>query len=320
MLKEKTTISIDNGNGQEKGAMYLPGQKKPYTWKIPNGYTFSEPEGGLNQDSLTNMAAQTFYLETDKGRIYFGSDILRTRITRRINDQKYKPEYMTLMFSALMAQLVRSKKKLDFESLGVITVNAGMPSKPYQDKRTRDATKRAYQKVFGKKSAPWYVKGEGFNTFRLTTRFGELYPEATTVAATVDARGFDLVLVGDIGFGTNDWVIYCPKTGRVLSVGTLDNGLRSFFYENSITTQYKTELDYVTGYGDSNLIKDYFQIIWDNLYAATMAYKPAKIKPVLIGGTKLIPSDMKSELKSDYKGLTFGDEFNNVLAFLGGGV
>lgn len=181
--------------------------------KIPQGYGLKRPSGQINSFGLENKA-KTFCLIIGDQKMWFDTDILGIPVVQELDDLKYYPEHIAILFQAGLYKWGK-QHNVDLSTLGTLYIVASMPPGAFQNRRLNKQAETAYRKTFNRGQSHLKIK-DGQNTKQIVTQFAGLQREAV---ASIDfiVRSKALTLILDIGYGTVDFSLFNGGTEPILS-------------------------------------------------------------------------------------------------------
>ncbi len=301
---------LDLGNGFVK--ICIDGKVS----KIPAAYSLTKPDGAISGKTGTRLKAKTFNLTIEDSVLWFGLDVLGTATIRELDAAKYDPRHIRVLFAAVLVKWLK-QHGVSSADLDRLKITCSMPPQIYQDPQARAIAEKANRAAFTPRQAPWFVRGNHFDTFRLQTSYGNLIPEAISYMRTngnTTTTGFTVLV--DIGYGTVDYVIYSAQNLITpLIVNSQNNGLIQLFAEMNNVDFNRAELALLRHEEPLARVNVHLNQIKNKLttITRTLAKRTDQVNIVFLGGgCKLMTKEFKANVKRTFGNVRFKDEFENV--------
>lgn len=269
--------------------------------KIPQGYAVKKPPGQIRKSGIQNKV-KAFFLKIDDLDIWFGTDILGGPIIQELDDLKYDPKHISILFQAVLYEWSR-QYNVDLSDLGTLYVVASMPPGAFQDRSLNKQAESAYRKAFNRRQSHMKIR-DGKNTVQIVTQFGGLQREAVD-SISQTKRSKSLTLIIDIGYGTVDFVLF--NGGAEPSWSRSDNiGLAHAYQEVDSSNPQAVELALLRDKKNLPLpVQVHFNNIKNRIVMIRRILNSPIDKIILIGGGAAM---MTPQLKS-----TFAPLANNLV-------
>lgn len=169
--------------------------------KLPTAYAVQRPERQILPSGKEASKLQAFSLPVGDTALWFDVDILSGPTYQKLDDTKYDPKHISILFKAGLYAWSQ-KHKIDLASLGKLNVMTSMPPGAFANGRLRRLAELAYKKAFNRGQSHFQIDGA-----QVVTRFAGLQREAVGVIGSI-IREKTTTLIVDIGSGTIDYVLY----------------------------------------------------------------------------------------------------------------
>jgi hypothetical protein len=297
---------LDFGNGHIKISL----QEK--VSKIPNWVTSQEPKGALNKKTMIAAKPMAFALEINGQSKWFGQDTLSLGGEQEIDEDKYKPAYIKMMFKAVLFRWLDQHRIepewLEDKRLSII---CGMPPEQYQDRAIRGKAEKVYGNLF-EQNKPDYIKIPDEIAIPFFTSFKSLRPETLAWRAVYRLKpGYTLLV--DLGYGTSDFCLLHSSKEMPLKTISLPNGLLHVHNENNPTSPWLSELETMRGDKPDN----YANITKSKIRQIARQVNLAQLV-VFGGGVQLLDTETIKDIKGYAENVSLGrgyDEFSNARWF-----
>jgi hypothetical protein len=193
-----TPVGFDPGNSWTK--ICLQGKYA----KIPSRYAFECPPGPIGKGGQ-ELRPKAFKSLFEDMPLWFGLDTLSIGGVQKLDMAKYDANHISILFRAALYQWGKSHK-VDIESLGRLNIVGSMPPGLYQKPNLNKQALNAFRKAFNRGQSHVKIR-DGKDTVQIVTHFDGMIREAVAWGK-VAPRQNELVLVVDLGGGTNDYVIF----------------------------------------------------------------------------------------------------------------
>lgn len=212
--KHYTPVGWDMGNGWWKLCCL------GLVDKGPAAYAFQEPPADI-LPSGKSAKLKAFSLQVTGRTLWFGLDILGGPVIQELDDTKYDPNHIAILFrSALYAWSTRHK--IDLSTFGKLNIVSSMPPGAFADRAQHKQAERAYKAAFNRGQSHLKVNG-----VQVITQFGGLQRECVSVIGSI-IRAKTSTLLVDIGYGTDDFALYNGDPEPIFSK-SLNTGLAHAF-------------------------------------------------------------------------------------------
>ncbi len=303
MTLEQTPCGLDFGNGWIKIA--LDGKAS----KVPNWFIESEPKGQLTKNMITSVP-KAFPLMTPNGLRYFGQDTLSQSGHQKIDADKYRLDYINLLFRAVLWHWVNQHRvNPEWLSDKRLNIVCGMPPEQYQDRSDQSKALKAYKPTFNEQR-PQYIKIPDKPSVPFFTSFEGLSPETIGWRST-NTVDLGWTLICDLGFGTSDIVLFTSEKELPFDTKSLPNGLMHSHDKTNSTMPWLPELDTMRKTSNPDL---YVSVTKGKIAKVARQINLARLV-VFGGGIRLFSKDDIASLKTYATHYTQGDEFTNVRIF-----
>lgn len=228
-----TACGIDFGNGKIDICILSK------VASMPAGFGLKEPLSEIDENGIETKL-KAFPLIIKDRKVWFDLDILGGPITRELDDLKYDPSYMTIIFSGILYKWSR-QYGVELSSLGKLNVVASMPPGLFSDRVKNKQAKNAYQATFNRRQSHLKIR-DGKTTSQIVTRFGGLQREAVGInnfATQIEK----IILLIDIGYGTVDYALY--SKGKLVFSKSENMGMLHAFQEINPINPNMAELNYL---------------------------------------------------------------------------
>jgi hypothetical protein len=193
-------VGLDFGNKWLKLCIAINGKLR--LTNLPAAYAIQRPSRQILPSSGKEVnRLQAFSLPVGDTVLWFGVDILGGPVFQKLDDTKYDPKHISILFKAGLYAWSQ-KHKVDLASLGKLNVVASMPPGAFADGKSRKLAEAAYRKAFNRGKSHLQIDGA-----QVVTQFGGLQREAVGVIGSI-VRAKTTTLIVDIGSGTVDYVLY----------------------------------------------------------------------------------------------------------------
>lgn len=318
MDKSLTAAGLDLGNTWTNICISWPGCPDGLVAKIPSRYAYECPPGQINTSGQLGKA-QAFWLRfiQENGsdlRLWFGQDILAIPSIQKLDDMKYDPGHISILFRGALHQWEQTHKgglhKVDLARLGRLNVVASMPPGLYQDTKTFNKAKGAYRLAFNGKSKQSHQKIRGEQTVQIVTQFGGLQQEAVAWGEKKPKRG-EWVLTVDLGGGTEDYALFNGST-IPYKTKTSNTGLLHIYQQINPVDPGAAELVILRNKKSplpDQLLTHYSEVEWR--IQSFIRRLPVKISRIYIigGGAALMPASAQKTIKQLTSGVFISDEY-----------
>lgn len=205
---------------------------------MPAGFALKEPSPQIDDQGIETKL-KAFKLIVKDREIWFDLDILGGPITRELDDLKYDPSYMSIIFSGILYKWGR-QHGVELSTLGKLNVVASMPPGLFSDRAKNKQAKNAYQATFNRRQSHLKIR-DGKTTTQIITQFGGLQRE--TVGAINLTSLEKVILLIDIGYGTVDYALYVD--GELKFSKSENTGMLHAFQEIDPINPNLAELNYL---------------------------------------------------------------------------
>jgi hypothetical protein len=277
--------------------------------KLPAAYAFQRPQGHILPSGL-EAKVKAFPLLVGPSELWFGLDILGGPVIQEMDDTKYDPDHISILFRAALYAWSK-RRKVSLDGIGKLNIVASMPPGAFADRKLNKQAERAYKLAFNRGQRHIQLR-DGYTSTQIVTQFGGLQREAVESISSI-ARPKALVLIVDIGSGTIDYALYNGETKPILSKSDND-GLIHAFDEINPHNSNLAELDVLRN--KKNLppqIKLRFNTI-KNRIIKMRRLLPQPIEKIAIigGGASLMTSPIKATFSQLVTSVVFKDEYENA--------
>lgn len=228
-----TACGIDFGNGRIDICIF------DKVASMPAGFGLKKPQAQIDDRGIETKL-KAFKLIIKDREVWFDLDILGGPITRELDDLKYDPSYMSIIFSGILYKWSR-QYGVELSSLGKLNVVASMPPGLFSDRAKNKQAQNAYQATFNRRQSHLKIR-DGKTTSQVVTRFGGLQREAVgtiNFASQVEK----IILLIDIGYGTVDYALY--NNSKLIFSKSENAGLLHAFEQINPVNPNVAELDYL---------------------------------------------------------------------------
>lgn len=191
--------------------------------KGPAAYAFEEPEADiLPSGKFAKLKA--FPLQVAGRSLWFGLDILASPVIQEMDDTKYDPAHISILFRAALYSWSQ-RHKVDLSTLGKLNIVSSMPPGAFADRAKHKQAERAYKAAFNRGQSHFHINGD-----QIVTQFGGLQRECVPVGSIVRVKETvkETRLVVDMGYGTNDFALFDDGPEPIMSKST-NTGLAHAF-------------------------------------------------------------------------------------------
>lgn len=305
-----TNSGFECGNGFAKVCLARQPGEKPRVAKVVAAYSLKRPPGLINSKSGLENDPRAFALWVDGDALWFGSDVLGGQVIRELDENKYNPDHIALLFRAALYQWGK-QHKVDLADLGKLNVVCSMPPGSYKDRGLNRKASLAYQRAFNRRQSHLKIKDER-GAVQVITQYGGLAREA--VGYMTGATAADLTLTVDIGYGT---VIYVLFNGRPepIQMKTDNSGLLHAYLEINGVAPNLAELNVLREKGNlPDEVKMHFNAIKNRVQSFKRAYVDHTLRKITFigGGASLMTARIKASFRQMAPEVVFKDEYVNV--------
>lgn len=284
----------------------------------PAGYMLEQPQGEWNAKTQTFKAPQAQEITVNGRAVWVGRDALTPKMIRLLDDTKYDKEHLRTLFSAGLAEWLRTTKATTDATLRLRVV-CGMPAGKFNDAKARATAEKAYKAAFSVRQSDQWRMTVGSQQVRLLTQFVGLRPETVGYSSLhrLDA-GYTVVV--DCGAGTVDIAVFhSSQPSTPIAVQSFNIGLTHAFDGIQAVQLDLPELLLIRRQLDAAALDAYVAQIKTLVqkFCRKLEDKGEPIKVKMIGG---LPHLMSKEQRQAFglgASVVFGDASENARAFAG---
>ncbi len=281
--------------------------------KVPQAYSLNKkPSPQMLPNGLEANKLKAFPLLIGKSLVWFGQDVLSKPVIREMDDTKYNPEHITILFRAILYHWGITHN-VDLATLGKLNIVASMPPGAYADRAKNSQAVKAYKKAFTRGKSHLQIRGPT-KTSQVVTRFGGLQREAVSTVGAV-SRAKTLTLIIDLGYGTNDYALFNGGSEPIFA--KTDNGGLAYAYEEiNPVNPAMAELAVLNNKKNlpSEILTHFSQI--KNRVVMLRRKLPQDIEKIVMvgGGAALMTAPIKADFSRLAKRVVVKDEYENARA------
>lgn len=205
--------------------------------KIPAAYAFQCPPAEVLPSGL-EAKLKAFFLMIGTNKLWFGLDILGGPIIQEMDDTKYDAEHIAILFRAALYAWGQ-RWKINLADLGRLNIVVSMPPGAFANRKLNKQAEVAYSKAFNRGQSHLQVR-DGKTSVQVVTKFGGLQREAVASVGSI-IRPRSTTLIVDIGFGTEDYILFNGGSEPIMAKST-NVGLAHAFVEIDPANPSKAEL------------------------------------------------------------------------------
>jgi hypothetical protein len=305
MDKKIIPVGLDLGNGWVN--ICIMGKVA----KLPAAYAFQRPTGQILPSGL-EAKSKAFLLIVGASELWFGLDVLSGPTISELDDTKYDPDHISILFRAALYAWSK-RHKMDLGKLSRLGVVASMPPGAFADRQLNKRAERAYKLAFNRGQSHVQIR-DGHESIQIVTQFSGLQRESIGAIASI-ARPNALILIVDIGFGTVDYALFNGGSEPILSKS--DNiGLAHAYEQINPANPALAELMVLRSKKTlPNEIKVHFNGIKNRVVMIRRKLRqPIEKIAIIGGGAPLMTSPIRATFGQLTNQLVVKDEYENARA------